>query len=65
MVALRIAPEAVATLDIATRTIVAPLVEKAALTLSTNEAWLVIAIFTAAVLALLPLVRFGTWRSPN
>jgi len=47
----------VATLDTATRTIVAPFVEKAALTLSINEAWLVIAIFTAVVLALLPLVR--------
>ena len=33
---------------------VAPLVEKAALTLSINEAWALVAILTIAVVALLP-----------
>ncbi len=41
-------------LDSATQTMLAPLVEKAALTLSINEAWALVAILTIAVVALLP-----------
>lgn len=44
-------------LDATTQALVAPLVEKAALMLSINEAWVMVAIVTLAAIALLPLAR--------
>jgi len=47
------------TLDVATQGLLAPLLEKAALTCAINDAWLLIAVLTAAALLCVPFARGG------
>jgi DHA2 family multidrug resistance protein len=44
-------------LDVATQVLLAPLLEKAALTAAINDAWLLIAVLTGIALLFLPFAR--------